>query len=59
MKSCRLFLGYEVSNTANGVDLHLSATIRQLFPEAMHVDLDRIRGDIAGPPKNVIFNQFL
>jgi len=50
MKSCRLFLGYEVSDTANGVDLHLGATLGQLFAQAMDVDLDRIRGDIAGQP---------
>src|SRR6516165_5530143 len=59
MKSCRLFLGYEVSDTANGVDLHLGATLGQLFAQAMDVDLDRIRGDIAGQSKNVIFDQFL
>src|SRR5215471_7253750 len=59
MKSCRLFLGYEVSDTANGVDLHLGATLGQLFAQAMDVDLDRIRGDVAGQPENVIFNQFL
>src|SRR5262245_47995170 len=59
MKSCRPFLGYEVSNTANGVDLHLGATLGQLFAQAMDVDLDRIRGDIAGQPENVIFDQFL
>jgi hypothetical protein len=56
MKSCLLFLGYEVSDTANGMNFHLGAMIRQLFPEAMDVDLDRIRGDIAGQPENVIFN---
>src|SRR5215475_3892329 len=58
MKSCRLFLGYEVSDTANGVDLHLGATLGQLLAQAMDVNLDRIRGDIAGQPENVIFNQF-
>src|SRR5215831_10520684 len=59
MKSCRPFLGYEVSNTANGVDLHLGATLGQLFAQAMDVDLDRIGGDVAGQPENVIFDQFL
>src|SRR5919109_2708439 len=57
MKSRRLFLGNEVSDAANGMDFHLSAALGQLFAQPMDVDLDRVRGDVAGQAENVIFNQ--
>src|SRR5262249_20252586 len=58
MKSRRLFLGYEVSDAANRVDLHLRAALGQLFAQAMDIDLDRIRGDIAGQTENMVLDQF-
>src|SRR5436309_3125109 len=45
--SRRLFLGNEVSDAANGVDLHLGAAVGQLLAQAMDVDLDRIGRDVA------------
>src|SRR5262249_16039214 len=58
MKSRRLFLGYEVSDAANRVDLHLGAALGQLFAQAMDIDLDCIRGDIAGQTENMVLDQF-
>jgi len=41
------------------MDLYFRTTLRKLLPEAMDGDLDRIRGDIAGRSKNVVFDQSL
>src|SRR5215831_2550144 len=57
--SRRLFLGNEVSDAANGVDLHPGAAVGQLLAQAMDVDLDRIGRDVTRQPENVIFDQLL
>src|SRR5712691_2510433 len=53
-----LAFGDKVSDTANGADFDLGAALGKLFPKAMDIDLDRIRGDLAGQPEDMIFNQF-
>src|SRR5215510_15284488 len=59
MRSRRFFLGYQVADTADGVDLHLGAALGELLAQTMDVDLDRIGGDLAGEAENLILDQLL
>src|SRR6516165_6151936 len=54
-----LFLGDQVAHAADGVDLNLGAALGQLLAQPMHVDLDRIRPDLAGMSENVVLDLFL
>src|ERR1700676_300361 len=54
-----LFLGDEVANSANGMNLDLGAALRELLAQPMNVHFDRIGGDLSRVPKDVIFNLLL
>src|SRR5262249_38580927 len=58
LKRIALFaLGNQVADAAHGMNFNLGAPLRELFAEAMDVDLDGIRGDFAGESKNMILDQ--
>src|SRR5262245_26920110 len=58
-RSTLLVLRHDVAQAADGVDLHLGAAVGELLPQAMDVDLDCIRRDIAGDAENLVFHQLL
>src|SRR5271168_1971453 len=54
-----LFLGDEISDPTDGMDLDLGALVGQLLAQPMNIDLDGIRGDVAGEPEDVILDLLL
>src|SRR6266404_7433841 len=54
-----LFLGDEISDAADGVDLHLGALVGKLLAQTMDIDFDGIRGDVAGKPEDVVLDLLL
>src|SRR5579863_6936946 len=54
-----LFLGDEVSDAADGMDLYLGAFVGKLLAQAMNVDLDGVGGDVAGEPEDMVLDLFL
>src|SRR6516164_6972598 len=54
-----LFLGDEVSDAANGMDLYLGALVGKLLAQTMHVDFDGVGGDFSGDSENVVLDLLL
>src|ERR1700742_2000260 len=53
------FLGDEVSDAADGVDLDLRALVGELLAQPVDIDFDGVGGDVAGKPENVILDLLL
>src|SRR5262249_5644494 len=58
-RSTLLLLRHDVAQAAHGVDLHLGAAVRELLAQAVNIDLDGIRRDIARHAENLVFNELL
>src|SRR6266581_4002321 len=58
-RSTLFFLRDEVADAANSVNLNPRAVLRKLLAQAVDVDLDRIRGDLAGMPEDMVFDLLL
>src|SRR6202011_5804526 len=54
-----LFLGDEIADAAYGMNPYPGAFVGELFPEAMDIDFDDIRGDVSRKPEDVILNLLL
>src|SRR5271165_4240005 len=54
-----LVLRDQVAHAANGVDLDLGASVRQLLAQAVDIDLDGVRADVAGMAVDVVFHLLL
>src|SRR5215469_3921992 len=58
-RSTSFFLGNEVADAANRMNLNPGAALGQLLAQAMNIDLDRVRRDLAGMPENMILDLLL
>src|SRR6516165_2928972 len=54
-----LFLGDEVSDAANGMDLYLGTPVGKLLSQAMDINFDSVGGDFPGDSENVVLDLLL
>src|SRR5215469_6261056 len=58
-RSTLFFLRDQVTHAANGVHLDPGAALGELLAEAMDIDLDGVRGDLAGMSENMVLDLLL
>src|SRR5258707_3307148 len=57
--STLFFLRDEITDAANGMNLDLGAALRKLLAQAVDIDFDRIRCDLAGMSEDMVLDLFL
>src|SRR5262249_34677783 len=58
-RTALLGFGEEGADAADGVDFNVGATLGELLAKTMDINLDRVRGYLAGQAKNMVFDQLL